>query len=103
MRKPCPDGKKYCIILDNAPWHSPDLNSIEQVWRITRREKTHNRYFSSLEKLTNTNVKKPSENTNWNAAYYKKTEVQIKIQTVSMKGKPKKGKIDAFYSESYGS
>lgn len=82
--KPCPDGKKYCIILDNAPWHkkairliwtealaeysdirenmeyislppySPDLNPIEQVWRITRREKTHNRYFSSLEKLTNT-------------------------------------------------
>ena len=82
--KPCPDGKKYCIILDNAPWHkkairliwtealaeysdirenmeylslppySPDLNPMEQVWRITRREKTHNRYFSSLEKLTNT-------------------------------------------------
>jgi len=80
--RPCPDGKKYCIILDNAPWHkkairliwtdtldeysdiretmeyislppySPDLNPIEQVWRITRREKTHNRYFSSLEKLT---------------------------------------------------
>ncbi len=79
--KPCPDGKKYCIILDNAPWHkkairliwtealaeysdirenmeyislppySPDLNPIEQVWRITRREKTHNRYFSSLESL----------------------------------------------------
>jgi len=80
--RPCPDGKKYCMILDNAPWHkkairliwtdaldeysdirenmeyislplySPDLNPIEQVWRITRREKTHNRYFSSLEKLT---------------------------------------------------
>ncbi len=81
--RPCPDGKKYCIILDNAPWHkkairliwkdaleqysdiranmtyislppySPDLNPIEQVWRITRREKTHNRYFSSLDKLKN--------------------------------------------------
>ena len=80
--RPCPDGKKYCIILDNAPWHkkairliwtealdeysdirenmeyislppySPDLNPIEQVWRMTRREKTHNHYFSSLEKLT---------------------------------------------------
>ena len=76
--KPLEDGKKYCIILDNAPWHkkairliwkekleeyqdiresmtyinlppySPDLNPIEQVWRITRREKTHNRYFPSL-------------------------------------------------------
>lgn len=82
--KPCPDGKKYCLILDNAPWHkkairliwkegldeyadirknveylslppySPDLNPIEQVWRITRREKTHNRYYSSLEVLIET-------------------------------------------------
>ena len=79
--KPCPEGKKYCIILDNAPWHrkairliwteqleeyadirekmdylpipaySPHLNPIEQVWRITRREKTHNRYFNKLLKL----------------------------------------------------
>ncbi len=81
---PVPDGKKYCIILDNAPWHkkairliwkeardeyadireameylslppySPDLNPIEQVWRKTRREKTHNRYFASLSVLTET-------------------------------------------------
>ena len=82
--RPCPEGKKYCIIMDNAPWHmkairliwteaheeyadiresmtyislppySPDLNPIEQVWRITRREKTHNRYFSGLDKLIDT-------------------------------------------------
>ena len=69
LAKPCPDGKKYCIILDNAPWHkkairliwrekleeyadirekmtylslppySPDLNPIEQVWRKTRRKR----------------------------------------------------------------
>lgn len=82
--RPCPEGKKYCIIMDNAPWHkkairliwtealeeyadiresiiymslppySPDLNPIEQVWRITRKEKTHNRYFSSLPVLTET-------------------------------------------------
>ena len=80
--RPLEEGKKYCIILDNAPWHkkairliwheklkeysdirnamtylslpsySPDLNPIEQVWRITRREKTHNRYFGSLQKIT---------------------------------------------------
>lgn len=77
-------GKQYCMVLDNAPWHkkairliweekreeykdirdaltyinippySPDLNPIEQVWRIARREKTHNRYYSSLELLTGT-------------------------------------------------
>lgn len=76
--KPAPRGKKYCMILDNAPWHkkalrlivdekrpeysdirkyveflslppySPDLNPIEQVWRKTRREKTHNQYFPTL-------------------------------------------------------
>ncbi len=69
------------LVLDNAPWHkkairliedtnneeyadirakvcfikmppySPDLNPIEQVWRITRREVTHNRYFKTLELL----------------------------------------------------
>jgi transposase len=69
------------MILDNAPWHkkairliwteegekysdirnhmeyvslppnSPDLNPIEQVWRKTRREKTHNRYFNGIAKL----------------------------------------------------
>ena len=81
---PIEEGKKYCVILDNAPWHkkairliwgeeqpeysdirdamtylslppySPDLNPIEQVWRVTRREKTHNRYFGSLSLITET-------------------------------------------------
>lgn len=78
------DGKRYCMVLDNAPWHkkairliwteqqpeysdireavdyiclppySPDLNPIEQIWRIARREKTHNRYFPSVQALKNT-------------------------------------------------
>ena len=67
-------GKIY-LILDNAKWHrardlkdffeanrdrlvriflppySPELNPIERVWRITRRQVTHNRYFSSLDDL----------------------------------------------------
>lgn len=71
--------ERHLLILDNAPWHrkaarliresdeykdirdvleieflppySPDLNPIERVWRITRREKTHNKYFSSKEDL----------------------------------------------------
>ena len=70
-----PKEKRICLVLDNASWHkkavrliqtealpeyedirkkmtfiflppySPDLNPIEQVWRITRREVTHNTYF----------------------------------------------------------
>ncbi len=70
-----PTQKKIFLVLDNAPWHkkavrliqtdaleeyqdirdklilsflppySPDLNPIEQCWRITRREVTHNTYF----------------------------------------------------------
>lgn len=69
-------GQTLYLVMDNAPWHkkakrlieedpqyldirekvrfvslppySPDLNPIEQVWRITRRECTHNRYFKTL-------------------------------------------------------
>ena len=76
---PVKDGKHLYIVMDNAPWHkkakrlvnedgqyadikeiatiislppySPDLNPIEQVWRVTRREKTHNRFWDTLEKL----------------------------------------------------
>lgn len=81
---PVPDGKKYALVMDNAPWHkktmrlvetdqlpeyedirksvtfiklppySPDLNPIEQVWRITRRENTHNVFFASLATLETT-------------------------------------------------
>ena len=78
---PLPKGKRYCIVMDNAPWHkkakrlimdeanpeyqrlresmtviklppySPDLNPIEQAWRVTRREVTHNRYFPNVDSL----------------------------------------------------
>lgn len=84
---PTPEGKKYALVMDNAPWHkktmrlieteqqpeysdireqitfvklppySPDLNPIEQVWRITRRENTHNVFFESvaiLERIVDT-------------------------------------------------
>ena len=81
-QNPLPEGKKFYIIMDNAPWHkkakrlikenldgaytdicskvvfvylppySPDLNPIEQVWRITRRERTHNRFFAKLVDLS---------------------------------------------------
>lgn len=66
---------KLSLILDNAAWHrarelkdllfrnrqrlarlflppySPELNPIERVWRITRRQVTHNRYFESTDQL----------------------------------------------------
>ena len=81
---PIEPGKRYVIVLDNAPWHkkavrliqedkleeyqhirdsveflklppySPDLNPIEQVWRITRRENTHNVFFSSVSDVEDT-------------------------------------------------
>ncbi|MBQ6121406.1 MAG: transposase, partial [Clostridia bacterium] len=38
----------------SLPPYSPDLNPIEQVWRITRREKTHNRYWKNLDSLVAT-------------------------------------------------
>ena len=77
------DGKRVYLILDNAPWHkkavrlvqtdalpeyqdirdkmtliflppySPDLNPSEQIWRITRREVTHNTYFANAQVLEN--------------------------------------------------
>ena len=78
---PVAGGKRIYLILDNAPWHkkavrlvqtetlpeyqdirdkmtliflppySPDLNPTEQVWRITRREVTHNSYFANAQIL----------------------------------------------------
>ena len=81
IRKLVRKGKKIVLVMDNAPWHkkakrliqedkleeyadirdvltiislpaySPDLNPIEQVWRITRREKTHNHFWATIEAL----------------------------------------------------
>lgn len=70
------NGRKIVVVLDNARWHhakilqpwlwehryvlaldflppySPDLNPVERVWKMTRRLCTHNRYFASLEEVT---------------------------------------------------
>lgn len=71
------DGKKkkILLVLDNAKYHhakilqpwleevsnvlelfflppySPDLNPIEMLWKKTRRNVTHNRFFESLQTL----------------------------------------------------
>lgn len=42
------------ISLDYLPPYSPDLNSIERVWKLTRKLCCHNRYFPTLEELIET-------------------------------------------------
>jgi len=37
--------------LDYLPPYSPDLNPIERVWKLTRRQCVHNRYFPLLDEL----------------------------------------------------
>jgi transposase len=44
------EHRKY-LRLDFLPPYSPELNCIERVWKLTRRLRTHNRYFPRLEKL----------------------------------------------------
>ncbi len=39
------------IVLEKLPPYGPDLNPTEQVWRITKREVTHNHYFKELSDL----------------------------------------------------
>lgn len=36
------------FVLDYLPPYSPDLNPIERVWKLTRRQCLHNRYFPLL-------------------------------------------------------
>ncbi len=33
------------------PPYSPEFNCVEQVWRYTRKQATHNRYFDTVEEL----------------------------------------------------
>jgi transposase len=48
------DGICASVVFIKLPPYSPDLNPIEQVWRITRRENTHNVFFASVSILENT-------------------------------------------------
>ena len=68
-------GQKMVVVLDNARWHhakllkpwlrkcrhilqlvflppySPELNTVERVWKLTRTLCTHNRYFPEIDGL----------------------------------------------------
>ena len=127
---PVPDGKQLYMILDNAPWHkkakrlirddsnpeyidirekvifldippySPDLNPIEQLWRHTRREITHNRYFASLALLE----KKLDE---WFAKFKTASEKIASMCTFNFFKKHRKPKRRLYvgmsiYQEAYG-
>ena len=39
------------LLLDYLPPYSPELNPIERVWKLTRRQCLHNRYFPVLEEV----------------------------------------------------
>lgn len=52
--KPWLEEHKHILRLDFLPPYSPELNPIERVWKLTRRLCTHNRYFPSLEQMTQT-------------------------------------------------
>ncbi|MBI4307220.1 MAG: IS630 family transposase [Chloroflexi bacterium] len=42
---------RHRLVRIFLPPYSPELNPIERVWRITRRQVTHNRYFESVDQL----------------------------------------------------
>lgn len=47
---------RHEIRLDFLPAYSPELNSVERVWKLTRTLCTHNQYFEKLEDLISTVV-----------------------------------------------
>ena len=54
MLKPFLEANKHRLWLHFLPPYSPELNPIETVWRETRRNATHNRYFPNPKVLTKT-------------------------------------------------
>lgn len=41
------------FFLKYLPPYSPDLNPIERIWKLTRRLKLHNRFFSNIDEIIN--------------------------------------------------
>lgn len=46
-REACEDRLAFAFL----PPYSPELNPIERVWKLTRKLRTHNRYFASLDEV----------------------------------------------------
>ncbi len=60
-----------CFALDFLPPYSPELNPIERVWKLTRRQCLHNRYFPTLEEVIQTVENKFAEWTCGNPTLHK--------------------------------
>ena len=50
--KPFLDDNKEHLSLYFLPSYSPELNAVEAVWKNTRKDATHNRYFPKIKRLT---------------------------------------------------
>ena len=49
--RPWLEDHRHVFHLDFLPPYSPELNSMERVWKLTRRLRTHNRHFPVLDEL----------------------------------------------------
>ena len=46
------EENKNRLWIHLLPPYSPEFNAIEGVWKITRKDATHNRYFPTMKRLT---------------------------------------------------
>lgn len=51
LHKPWREQHVESLALEFLPPYSPDMNPIERVWKLTRRQATHNRYFPTLDEI----------------------------------------------------
>lgn len=49
--RPLLEKYKRVLRLDYLPPYSPELNPIERVWKLVRKNSTHNQYFEYLHDL----------------------------------------------------
>ena len=45
------EKNKDWITVFNLPPYSPEFNAVEGIWKYTRKEGTHNKYFESKESI----------------------------------------------------